>query len=54
MAVTKQMVREVADLALAEAGPRSAERLAALRVSEEAQEGMSAFLERRDPAWWPS
>lgn len=53
MAVTKQMVREVADLPLAEAGPRTAERLAALRVSEEAQEGMAAFLEHRDPAWWP-
>jgi methylglutaconyl-CoA hydratase len=42
------------DLALAdldEAGERMAELIARLRVGDEAQEGMSAFLERRRPSW---
>jgi methylglutaconyl-CoA hydratase len=42
------------DLALADlddAGERMASLIAHLRVGDEAQEGMAAFLERRRPAW---
>lgn len=51
LATCKRMVREVAELTLDEAGPRTAEMIATLRMSAEGQEGMSAFLERRKPAW---
>jgi methylglutaconyl-CoA hydratase len=53
LAVCKRMVREVADLDLAKAGPRTAELLAHVRMGAEGQEGMSAFLERRRPNWHP-
>ncbi len=33
--------------------PRCAEAIAKIRGSEEAQEGLSAFLERRRPSWFP-
>jgi methylglutaconyl-CoA hydratase len=32
----------------------TAERIAAVRSSPEAKEGVTAFLERRDPAWLPA
>ena len=47
------LVRDVADLSLDEAGPYTAEMIARLRMSDEGQEGMAAFLERRKPAWYP-
>jgi methylglutaconyl-CoA hydratase len=31
--------------------PDLAERIAAVRSSPEGQEGLTAFLEKRDPAW---
>jgi methylglutaconyl-CoA hydratase len=51
LATCKRMVRAVADMPLADAGPFTAEMIARLRMSPEGQEGMSAFLERRKPAW---
>jgi len=53
LATCKRMVREMGDLCLDEAGPATAEMIARLRMSEEGQEGMSAFLQRRKPAWYP-
>lgn len=48
--------KRLPDLALApldEAATEAARMLAALRVSEDGQEGMAAFLEKRPPAWAP-
>ena len=50
-ATCKRMVREGGDMDLDTAGPATAEMIARLRMSEEGQEGMAAFLERRKPAW---
>ncbi len=51
-ASAKEMLRQVAGAAI---GPeliaQTAERIAALRVSDEGQEGMAAFFEKRKPAW---
>jgi methylglutaconyl-CoA hydratase len=48
----KKMVRDVPLMSIADAGPYTAEMIARLRMSEEGQEGMSSFLERRRPGWW--
>jgi len=51
VAAAKQLVRDAtASLSL----PDLAERLADLRARPEAQEGLSAFLEKRDPHWTSS
>lgn len=49
--VTKELLREVPRLLLSEARELTAERIAKQRVSEEGQEGMAAFLEKRKPNW---
>jgi methylglutaconyl-CoA hydratase len=36
---------------LDEAGPYTAEMIAKMRTSDEGQEGMAAFLEKRKPGW---
>lgn len=48
----KRMVRDVAEMSLDAAGPYTAEIIARLRLSEEGQEGMTSFLQRRRPKWW--
>lgn len=49
---TKRLIAAVADAPLDDALLRNtAERLARCRRSEEAQEGMQAFFQRRPPAW---
>lgn len=51
-AQAKELLRTVAGAAIdAQLVALTAERIAALRVSEEGQEGMSAFFEKRKPAW---
>lgn len=48
----KQLVAFVADAALTEATiAETSQRIAAIRVSAEGQEGLTAFLEKRTPAW---
>ena len=47
----KRIVREVAGRPPAEVRDLTIERIAALRVSAEGQEGMRAFLERREARW---
>lgn len=47
----KRLIRESAGLQLDESLALSANVIARLRVSEEGQEGVSAFLEKRLPAW---
>jgi methylglutaconyl-CoA hydratase len=51
IAAAKQLVR---DAAASYALPDLPERLASLRAGEEGQEGLTAFLEKRDPAWTSS
>jgi methylglutaconyl-CoA hydratase len=51
LAACKRMVRSVAEMPLDQAGPFTAELIAVLRMSDEGQEGMAAFLERREPRW---
>jgi methylglutaconyl-CoA hydratase len=49
----KGLLRGVADRPLDEARRFTAEIIARLRAGAEAQEGMSAFLEKRKPSWSP-
>jgi len=51
VASAKQLIREVAPLQLEDAVPVTAQWIAELRATEEAAEGMSAFLEKRPPRW---
>ncbi len=51
LAVCKKLLEEIPQMSLDEAGTYTAEVIARLRVSEEGQEGMNAFLEKRLPAW---
>ncbi len=47
----KELLRRVAEMPLDEAKKYTAEVIAQLRISEEGQEGMAAFLEKRKPGW---
>lgn len=51
MARAKRLIREVAWKGAAEVGDTVVEAIAEARVSDEGQEGMAAFLERRPPAF---
>lgn len=51
LAVSKELVREIAERSLEENGPYTAEVITRLRLSNEGQEGMNAFLEKREPRW---
>ena len=47
----KRLVREVEGRPLDEVAELTVKRIAEIRVSHEGQEGLRAFLERRDPRW---
>lgn len=47
----KEILRKVPGMSFQEAKAYTAEIIASLRVSDEGQEGMSAFLEKRKPRW---
>ncbi len=51
LAAAKELIREVAERPLEENGPYTAGIIARLRTSEEGQEGMNAFFDKRKPAW---
>jgi methylglutaconyl-CoA hydratase len=51
LAKAKELLARVPILSFAEARRYTAEMIAGLRVSAEAQEGMAAFLEKRKPKW---
>ncbi|MDH3892425.1 MAG: enoyl-CoA hydratase-related protein [candidate division Zixibacteria bacterium] len=51
VAMAKKLVSEVPDMSAAEFKPYTAEMIAKLRVSDEGQEGMDAFLNKRKPNW---
>jgi methylglutaconyl-CoA hydratase len=47
----KHLVREVEDRPVADVADLVVKRIAEIRVSREGQEGLRAFLERREPRW---
>jgi methylglutaconyl-CoA hydratase len=47
----KKLIKKVAGLSPDEAMPLTVETISARRASEEAREGLSAFLEKRKPKW---
>jgi enoyl-CoA hydratase/carnithine racemase len=51
MAATKQLLRRIPTMSRDDAFAWTSELSAQLFSSDEAREGMTAFLERRDPAW---
>ncbi len=51
LAVSKELIREIAERSLEENGPYTAEVISRLRISEEGQEGMNAFLDKKKPRW---
>ena len=51
LAATKALLREIRDAAPEGVTEITARRIAELRTGEEGQEGLGAFLEKREPAW---
>jgi methylglutaconyl-CoA hydratase len=51
VSVAKSFLRGLSRRPVAEHGPLAARTLADIRVTPEAQEGLMAFLEKRQPAW---
>lgn len=51
LAATKALLRELREASPEEATEITARRIAELRTGEEGQEGLAAFLEKREPAW---
>ncbi len=51
LAVSKELISSVPAMSLDEAKKYTAKMIAELRSGDEAQEGMTAFLERRRPKW---
>jgi methylglutaconyl-CoA hydratase len=51
LAVTKALLRDLRDVDPGEATEIMARRIAELRTGEEGQEGLGAFLEKREPSW---
>lgn len=51
ISICKQLIRDVPAMTMDEARDFTARCIANLRTSDEGQEGMSAFLEKRKPAW---
>jgi methylglutaconyl-CoA hydratase len=51
LAVSKDLIRRISEKTLDDVGPYTAEVIARLRMSDEGQDGMNAFLEKRKPRW---
>jgi methylglutaconyl-CoA hydratase len=51
LSVTKELIQGIGERTLDENAPYTAEVIARLRMSDEGQEGMGAFLEKRKPRW---
>lgn len=53
LALAKRLVADVSRMSLEEALPHTADVLARVRASDEAREGIGAFLEKRPASWRP-
>ncbi|HMA18532.1 MAG TPA: enoyl-CoA hydratase/isomerase family protein [Thermoanaerobaculia bacterium] len=53
VAVAKRLIADVAGMSPEDAMPLTVRTIAERRASEEAKEGLTAFLEKRPPAWAP-
>ena len=51
LAAAKELIRGIGERTLEENGPYTARLIAERRVSDEGQEGMTSFLEKRKPRW---
>ena len=51
LTICKDLLEKVPQMSLEEAKTYTAESIAALRISDEGQEGMKAFFEKRPPKW---
>jgi len=51
VAMAKRLVSEVPGMEPQQFKPYTAEMIAKLRISDEGQEGMDAFLNKRKPRW---
>jgi methylglutaconyl-CoA hydratase len=51
LAAAKELIRGITERSLDENGPYTAAEIARLRMSEEGQKGMNAFLNRKKPRW---
>ena len=51
VAMAKRLVSEVPPMMPEQFRPFTAEMIAKLRISDEGQEGMDAFLNKRKPSW---
>ncbi|MGB3339964.1 MAG: enoyl-CoA hydratase/isomerase family protein [bacterium] len=51
IAKCKELLRNVAEMSFEKAKSYTAEVIAQLRISDEGQEGMAAFFEKRNPKW---
>ena len=51
LTAAKELIREIGQRSLDDNGPYTAEEIARLRKSDEGQEGMNAFLNKRKPRW---
>ncbi|MEW5994352.1 MAG: enoyl-CoA hydratase/isomerase family protein [Candidatus Zixiibacteriota bacterium] len=54
VAMAKRLIREVPGMSPDQYKPYTAEMIARLRISDEGQEGMDAFLNKRKPRWQTS
>jgi methylglutaconyl-CoA hydratase len=54
MSACKKLMENVPSMTLEEARPYTARIIASLRKSDEGQEGMASFLEKRKPNWHPA
>ncbi|MHC4209189.1 MAG: enoyl-CoA hydratase/isomerase family protein [Planctomycetota bacterium] len=51
LTASKQLIRDVAERSLDDAGPYTAKAITERRMSDEGQEGMNAFLRKEKPRW---
>jgi methylglutaconyl-CoA hydratase len=51
IAMCKELLKKVPGMSFDEAKTYTADMIASMRIGDEGQEGMNAFLEKRKPKW---
>jgi methylglutaconyl-CoA hydratase len=51
LSMAKQLIEDVTSMTISQASDHTARMLASIRATEEGQEGMAAFFEKRKPSW---